>query len=174
MSVQQTCTACVSDSTAQGLLCSTTPYNSLTCICLQCCNPARVSRHVTHTYTTPHNRSATGFVFQLHPADSRLTPATPLGTPASANTPRSTRRRRGRTSTAAAGGSAESSEETDEDEEEEEEELTFVPISLGSAEGSMPDFLKVRGWLCVFVWVGAEVVVFETQEERKWLVESGT
>jgi hypothetical protein len=31
--------------------------------------------------------------------------------------------------------------------EEEEEEVTFVPISLGTAEASMPEYLKVCGLL---------------------------
>jgi hypothetical protein len=89
-------------------------------------------------------RSATGFVFQLHPADSRLTPATPLGTPGGSVTPRSTRR--SSAAAAAAGGSSpgvSGLDSSDEFDEEEEEEVTFVPISLGTAEASMPDYLKV-------------------------------
>lgn len=88
--------------------------------------------------------SATGFVFQLHPADSRITPATPLGTPggsAATVTPRSTRR--SSAAAAAAGDSMPGME--DSSDYEEEEEVTFVPISLGTAEASMPEYLKVGG-----------------------------
>jgi hypothetical protein len=87
--------------------------------------------------------SATGFVFQLHPADSRLTPATPLSTPGGSVTPRSTRRSTA-AAAAAAGGASPSMSGFDSDEGD-EEEVTFVPISLGTAEASMPDYLKVRG-----------------------------
>lgn len=91
--------------------------------------------------------SATGFVFQLHPADSRLTPATPLGTPGGSVTPRSTRRSSAAAAAAAAAGGGGGASPTvsgfDSSDEFEEEEVTFVPIDLGTAEASMPDYLKV-------------------------------
>jgi len=83
--------------------------------------------------------SATGFTFQLRPASSTLTPATPLGTPGSGNTPGTSRR----AAAAAAGDSEGGSGWDSSDEGDDEEEVTFVPISLGTAEASMPEYLKV-------------------------------
>lgn len=99
--------------------------------------------------------SATGFTFQLRPASSTLTPATPLGTPGSSNTPGTSRR----AAAAAAGDSEGGSGWDSSDEGDEEEEVTFVPISLGTAEASMPEYLKV--WGCCGALVGNMVVCLQ-------------
>lgn len=66
-----------------------------------------------------------------------MTPATSLATPGSAATT-SCR-------TLAAADSDGASGWDSSDDGEEEEEVTFIPISLGTAEASMPEYLKVGG-----------------------------